>query len=241
MMNNLSSEPNAESARYAGPHLGAAAVVYVALKIASVIPVSAFGIPFGVRPPFFPGLNAPVDRVAVYFGTHPSQVLVCAFLQFGTAIPLGIFTAAVVSRLRFLGINVAGIYIAFLGGLMAAVDEAISGAILWVMAHPVIAKVPVLTQTFHYLAVALGGPGFTMPQGLLMAGISIPALHWKLLPKWMVGLGLTLALVGELSWLSMMIPKAGILIPLARWPGFIWLIAVGFALPKYAGRLRSAA
>ena len=238
---NSSSGPAFDAPRYAGPHLGAIAVAYVALKVASVVPVSAFGIPFGVRPPFFPGLNAPVDGVAAYFSAHPSQVLLCAFLQFGTAIPFGIFSAAILSRLRSLGINVASIYIAFLGGLMAAIDEAISGAILWVMGHSMIAQVPVLTQTFHYLAVAFGGPGFTMPQGLLMAGISIPAAHWKLLPKWMVVLGLALALTGELSWLSMVIPKAGILIPLARWPGFIWLIGVGFALPKSAEKPEIAA
>jgi hypothetical protein len=53
----------------------------------------------------------------------------------------------------------------------------------------------------------------------------------KLLPRWVVGPGIVLALVGELSWLSMLIPRAGILIPLARWPGFVWLIAAGFKMP----------
>jgi hypothetical protein len=218
--------------RYIGPHLGSVAIVYVLLKIASVVPVSAFGIPFGVQRPFFPGLNAPIERVAAYFGTHPQEVMLCAFLQLGSAISFGIFIAALVNCLRSLGSNSAGITIALFGGIMAAMDEAVSGAILWVMGHSVIAEVPILTQTFHYLAVVLGGPGFTMPQGLLMAGISLPCASMKLLPRWMVALGVFLAVVGELSWFSMVFPRAGILIPLARWPGFLWLIAVGFSLQK---------
>jgi len=114
---------------------------------------------------------------------------------------------------------------------MAAVDELFSGAVIAVMAQPLVAQSPALVQAFHHLSVVLGGPGFTMPFGLLMAGVSVTAGSMKLLPRWVVGSGIVLALVGELSWLSMLIPRAGILIPLARWPGFVWLIAAGFKMP----------
>jgi len=138
---------------YAGPQLGFVAIVFVLLKIANVVPVSAFGIPFGVQRPFFPGLNAPIDHVATYFGTHPHEVMLCAFRQVGSAIPLGIFFASMASFLRLLQSNPTATTIALFGGITAATDEAMSGAILWVMGHPVIAQVPALTQTFHYLAV----------------------------------------------------------------------------------------
>jgi hypothetical protein len=222
------SNTAASGVRHAGPNLGIVATVFVFLKVASVFPVSAFG----GKPPYFPELNAPAGAVVSYFSTHSMPVLICAFLQFGAAIPLGIFTASIVSRLRFLGVEAAGACIALLGGTMAAMDELFSGAAISVMAQPLVAHSPALVQAFHYLAVALGGPGFTMPFGLLMAGVSITAGYMKLLPRWVVGLGLVLALMGELSWLSMVIPRAGVLIPLARWPGFIWLIAAGFSLPK---------
>lgn len=230
-MNSLSN-PMSSSRRYVGPHPGAVVLAYVVLKVASVLPVSAFGIPFGVRPPFFPGLLAPLDKVAAYFAAHPGPVSLCAFLQFGSAIPFAIFTAAIVTRMRTLGSDVAGLRIAFVGGILASINEAISGAVIWVMGHPVIAQVPALTQSFHYLAVVFGGPGFTMPQGLLMAGISIPALSVKRMSKAMAAFGLLLAVIGELSWFSMLSSRAGILIPLARWPGFLWLIAAGFSLSK---------
>jgi hypothetical protein len=46
--------------------------------------------------------------------------------------------------------------------------------------------------------------------------------------------GLILAVIGELSWLSMVVPAALFLIPLTRFPAFVWLIAAGFLLPKSA-------
>jgi hypothetical protein len=68
--------------------------------------------------------------------------------------------------------------------------------------------------------------------GLFMAGVCVPAAFMKVLPKWIIGLGLVLALAGELSWFHLISPRMLFLIPLVRFPGFIWLIAVGFALPK---------
>jgi hypothetical protein len=45
-------------------------------------------------------------------------------------------------------------------------------------------------------------------------------------------LGIVLGVVGELSWLNLLLPKALFLIPLTRFPGFVWLIAAGFLLPR---------
>jgi hypothetical protein len=51
-------------------------------------------------------------------------------------------------------------------------------------------------------------------------------------PRWVVILGLVLAVLGELSWLDVLFPKALSLIPLTRFPGFVWMIVTGFALPS---------
>src|SRR5207249_3857082 len=82
---------------------------------------------------------------------------------------------------------------------------------------------------------AVGGVGFSVPMGLLIAGISIPALMLKLLPKWLIIFGLTLAVIGELSFFSLLIPSAVFLIPLTRFPSFVWLIFAGFKLPSRVG------
>jgi hypothetical protein len=60
----------------------------------------------------------------------------------------------------------------------------------------------------------------------------------KLLPKWVLVLGILLAITGELSGLNLLFPKVLPLIPLTRFPGFVWLIASGFLLPAAHTALR---
>jgi hypothetical protein len=231
-----SSTPTPIALSHRGPHLGALAIVYTVLFNAGLYPVTIFA-----DKTYFPGPWEPGDVIVSYFQTHPLPVLICLFLQFGALIPLGIFTATVVSRLHFLGVRAAGPYIALFGGF-ATVFNGMAGAfLLWVMVHPGIAQDITLLRALYYLSYAFGGPGFSVPMGLLLAGVSVPALFLKLLPKWVVGLGLVLAVCGELSWLNLILPKALFLIPLVRFPGFVWLIATGFLLPKSVTRpLQSA-
>ena len=151
--------------------------------------------------------------------SNPSaRRFVCAFLQFGAAIPLGIFTATMVSRLQFLGVRAAGPYIALFGGLMTAFNIAVSALMLWVMAYPGIARETTVLRALYYLVFSIGGVGFSVPMGILIAGLSVPAAILKLLPKWLVVSGLALGIVGELSALSLIIPQALFLIPLTRFP-----------------------
>lgn len=235
---------NYSGSGHAAPNPGVVAIVYTLLFIAGLAFVVSFrppehlaASPTAVRP-YFPGPWESAGTIATYFQTHPRAVLWCAFLQFGAAIPLGIFTATMVSRLQFLGVRAAGAQIALFGGLMAAFDIAISALVLWVMAYPGIAQEPVL-RALYYIVFATGGAGFSVPMGLLIAGLSIPAAIMKLLPKWLIVFGVALAVIGELSSLSLVIPGALFLIPLTRFPSFIWLILAGFMLPKKQGNRES--
>jgi hypothetical protein len=165
----------------------------------------------------------------------------CAFLHFGSAIPVGLFTAAIVSRMRFLGVRAAGAHIALFGGLMLAFNQAIASLVLWVMAYPGIAQDASLTRALYYVVYAIGGVGYSVPLGLLIAGVSVSAGMMRLLPKWLAVLGILLAVCGELSWFSLISLKLLFLIPLTRFPGFLWLIATGFLLPKTVKKEASAA
>lgn len=213
--------------RHAGPPLGVVATIFVLFFNAGLYPVTAFG-----GSPVFPGPWEPLNVISAFFQARPSAVLLCAAFHFGAAIPLGIFTATVVSRLRFLGVRAAGTDIALFGGFATALNMMANSSVLWTMAYPGVAQDPALTQALYRLQFALGGPGFSVTIGLLIAGVSITAGFAKLLPKWVVILGLMLAVVGELSWLDILFPKALFLIPLTRFPGFIWMIVTGFALPS---------
>ena len=221
-----------------GPNPGILAIVYTLLFNVGLYFVVSFRMPehlvastTAVRP-YFPGPWESAETIVTYFQAHPHAVLMCAFFQFGAAVPLGIFAATVVSRLRFLGLRAAGADIAFFGGIMTAINVAISALVLWVMAYPGIADQAAVVPPLYYIVFAIGGLGFSVPMGLLLAGISIPALMMKLLPNWLVVSGLILAAIGELSFFSLIVPSALFLIPLTRFPSFVWLIAVGFMLPK---------
>ena len=215
--------------QHPSPHLGLLAVIFTVLKLASIGVVSVF-----TGNPAFPSPQQPPNEIVLYFQTYAAWVLWCAFLQFGSAIPFGLFAVSTVSRLRFLGIRAAGVEIALFGGLMVAFDSAASGFVLWALAQPGIASDAVLTQAMNFLQFAFGGPGFAVPLGLFLAGVSISAGLTRLIPRWLMWFGLILAAIGELSWFSMVIPAAVFLIPLTRFPAFVWLIAAGFLLPKLA-------
>ena len=222
--------------RHAGPPLALVASAYTLLFLAGLYPVTVFG-----GQPYFPGPWESIETIAAFFQARPTAVRVCAFLQFGAAIPLGIFTASVVSQLQFLGVRVAGTSIALFGGFATAITMLASASALWTMAQPGIADDRTLLHAMYWLVQALGGAGFSVPFGLLVAGVTIPAAIMKLIPKWLVVLGLALAVCGELSWVYLMTPTALPLVPLTRFPGFVWMIAVGLALPNRRSRAASNA
>jgi hypothetical protein len=207
---------------------------YTVLFLAGLYPVTIFG-----GQPYYPGPWEPAETITTFFQARPMAVRVCAFLQFGAAIPLGIFTATIVSRLQFLGSRVAGVSIALFGGITTAIMMMAASIALWVMSQPGIADNSPLLQALYWLTQGFGGAGFSVPFGLLVAGVTIPAAFMRLIPKWIVMLGIAIAICGELSWLYMMVPGALPLVPLTRFPGFIWIIAVARALPSSAVRAPS--
>ena len=228
------STPNTSPQKHKGPPLGIVAMVFVLLFLASLYPVTAFN-----GKPFFPGPWQPIGVIMDYFTARPSAVLLCAALQFGASIPLGIFTATVVSRLRFLGVRAAGTDIALFGGFLTSCTMMVASSVLWAMSYPEVAKDAGVIQAIYRIQFALGGPGFSVPFGLLIAGVSVTSWFYKLLPKWLLIFGFLIAAAGELSWIDILVPQALPLIPLTRFPGFIWLIIAGFLLPSTIERERA--
>lgn len=222
-----SNSPEFSGPRHPGPSLGALAIVFTALFIASLVLVGTVA-----GKPYFPGPWESAQTIDTFFRLRASNAAWCAFLQFGAAIPLGLFTATVASRLRFLGVKAAGATIALFGGLAASAAIASAALVLWSITQPGISADTTVTTCLYYVMFAFGGPGYSVPLGLLIAGVSVTCWFYKLLPRWICVFGFFLAACGELSWLSLEVPKAVYLIPLTRFPGFIWMIAAGFALPS---------
>ncbi len=226
-----SSGSSTTEAQHRGPNLLAVAIVFTTLFVASLVISTA--IAGGEH---FPSPFQSVALSYAYFSQHPDAVRVGAFLQFGSAIPLGIFTATAVSRLRFLGVNVAGSFIALFGGIAASLFMASSALIQWVLSHLGGGAPDPTVHALHLLAFATGGVGYVVPVGLLVAGISVTGGLSKLLSRWVMWFGLLLAALAELSALSLVVTLAMYLLPVARFSAFVWMICVGALLPKTRGR-----
>jgi hypothetical protein len=138
----------------------------------------------------------------------------------------------VVSRLRFLGVRAAGTYISLFGGFAASAAFAISALFEWVLSIPEIVGSPALVQALHFLSFLFGGVAFAVGFGLLAAGVSITSYFTRLLPRWLTVCGLLIAIAGEFSSLSLIMYPASFLLPVTRFGGFLWLVAVATFLPK---------
>ena len=92
-MTSSSSLPNTWRLKHKGPSPGVVAVVFVLLFLAGLYPATAFN-----GTPAFPGPLQPIEIIVWYFRARLADVPLCAALQLGVSVPLGIFTATVISR-----------------------------------------------------------------------------------------------------------------------------------------------
>jgi hypothetical protein len=211
--------------RHAGPNPGIVAIVFAVVFLAGLALVTNI-----FDSTHFPSPLQPATEIEAYFATRMTRVGLCAALQFGSTIPLGIYTATMTSRLRFHGARVAGVDIAAFGGTAAAILTMVSAMGQWALSRPGVADDGRLVRAIYDLVFAAGGPGYTVPLGLLCAGIAVPGLVGGHLPRRLAWAGIALGVVGELSVLSLAIPQALYLVPLTRFPAFVWLAWAGFKL-----------
>ena len=76
------------------------------------------------------------------------------------------------------------------------------------------------------MSFLFGGMGYAVSFGLLVAGVTVTCYLSHFLPRWLAIFGIIVALVGELSSLSLVFPIANFFIPITRYLGFIWLLMV---------------
>ena len=214
--------------RHAGPPLLLLALVHLLLFAASLV-AGALLRHGGV----YVNPYSTSQAVQDFFANSPQAIRASTFFFFGSAVPLGLFTATVVSRLRFLGVRAAGTYIALFGGFGASAALGISALYSWILSVPdVVSSSAALVHALYFLSFLFGGVAFAVGFGLVAAGVSVTSHFRHLLPAWVVVLGMVIALAGELSSLSLVWYPASFLLPLTRFGGFIWLIAVAVWLPK---------
>jgi hypothetical protein len=221
--------------RFAGPPLTPLALVYTLLFVANIACAGLLrhGVPF--VSPF-----SDAEAARAFFAANPLAIKVGAFFFFGSAVPLAIYAATVVSRLRFLGARAAGTNIALFGGFAASGATVISGFCMWTLSVPEVSASLVATRVLHFMAFLFGGAGFAVAFGLLAAGVSVTSYFARFLPRWLIVLGMIVAVAGEVSSLSLIFYSPNFAIPVTRFVGFVWLILLGIFLPKTHSRTEGA-
>lgn len=212
--------------RSGGPNPGALATVSLALTVAGLAVGALLSGGQSAISPF-----GPADQVASFYELNPGAVRLAAMLQFGSAVPLGIFAATVYARQLRLGVRLPGPAIGLFGGITASVLLMVSASIGWVLGRPEITADHMLVRALAFLSFISGGVGYVTGIGLLMAGIAVPALILGMLPRWLSWTGLVVATLCELSFVSMTVEPLQYLLPVGRFGGLVWLIAAGLLLP----------
>jgi hypothetical protein len=217
-----------ENPRFRGPSLILLATVHILLFVAGIVAAATLrhGAPYVVTP------FAPAEELRSFLAQSPTAVRVSNFFLFGSAVPFGIFAVTTVSRLRFLGVRAAGTNIALLGGLIATIALILSGSAGWVLSVPEVSASAQVVKAISFLNFLFGGVVFAVGFGLLAAGVSVTSHFMRLLPRWMVALGMLVAITGELSSFSLIAYPANFFIPITRYLGVIWMISVAVALTK---------
>ena len=210
------------SHRVTGPPLLGPAIVYAVLTILAV-----------AVPPLMAGERPWASDSALldFYAHHGAAAHAGAFFTFGAAIPLAVFTAVSTTRLRTLGFDVAGRIIALVGGVGAAAMLAVAGLTELALTQSHVAESAATVRGLNGLVFALGGPGFVVFAGLLLAGVSVVGLIGGALPRPLAWFGLVVAVISELATLAVAFSDLSFLLPIGRFGGLIWIIAVGALLP----------
>jgi hypothetical protein len=212
---------------FRGPSLILLGTIHILLFAAGLVAAATLrhGAPY-VNP------FAAAEALRAFFAQNPNAVRVSSFFLFASAVPLGIFAVTIVSRLQFLGVRAAGANIALFGGLTASNALILSGLFGWVLSLPDVAASVSMIRAILFLSFLFGGAAYAVGFGLLAAGVSVTSYFSHLLPRWLIALGMLVAVTGEFASLSLVAYPANFLIPITRYLGFIWMLLAAVKLTK---------
>lgn len=168
---------------------------------------------------------------ADFVSQHSWAIRLGSFLELVSAIPLGVFMSVSISRVRSLGVRHAGEQIAALGGIATPMMLAGTALATWSLTRPGVAAGSGAVAVLQAIGFDGGGPGFAVFLGLFVAGVSVAAGLQKLIPRWLMWLGIAVAAAGELSTLTLLNFTAGYFIPVARFLSIVWMLGFAVKLP----------
>ena len=106
------------------------------------------------------------------------------------------------------------------------------GLVTWVRSQTPDLTDPGLARVLADFGFALGAAGYAAPFALLMAGVAVPSLILRFLPRPLAWTGLVIAAIGMLTTFTLLTPALDVTLPILRFGGLLWFIAAGFLLPR---------
>lgn len=210
----------------AGPPLGPVMAASVGLFVASLaVPAMLTG---GAA---YPSPLQSTSAVSAYVSKHATALSASGLFLLASSVPLAVYAAAAAAQMRRVGVQAAGPVIALAGGVLASAALALSGLMQWTLAQADAEASLGLLVALRDLAFAAGGPWHTVGLGLLVAGVAVPALFYRLLPRWLGIGGVGIAVVCELTTFALLVDWAAYLIPVGRFPALLRLLTAGLLLP----------
>lgn len=206
------------------------AIAYTALFVASLVVAAVFAEGAIPQP------TTPTPPLLAYLQANPGVTETISLLQFLSAVALAILAVQLNADLRARAVGPAapggGVGVVSVGGVGAALLLALSALVAWVMARPELVNDPGAARQLVGLSFVLGGPGHAAFLGLFYGGIALAARSSGALPPWLTASGLVLATAGGLAAFAIVAYSMALFVPLARFFGFLWLIAVAITLAR---------
>ncbi|MVU75956.1 DUF4386 domain-containing protein [Nocardia sp. ET3-3] len=193
--------------------------------LAPVIAFAALTIAYVATSARTPHPDASGAEVLAYTTSHVGLIDAGALLMLLAAAPLAIAGGLIQRIMR-------GPTIVTIGAALAAGGLTLSALFDWTGARLTDSAGPALARTVADLGYMSGGPAFAAGFGLLALGIALPALLERNLPTWLIWSGLAIAAVAALSTLALVISGFGFLLPVVRFGGLLWLVAVAVVLNR---------
>ncbi|WP_200914972.1 hypothetical protein [Mycolicibacterium fortuitum] len=232
---NDSTADRIQAVRRTGPQGGPPLAPVAAVSLVLLLVGLGVGVALGGMMPLPYGA---ASDVLGYVHDHHGAVLASAVGTFAASVPLAIYAATASTRLRQLGVTAPGATIALAGGILASGALGLAGLICWTMSRPEVVVADGLIRALYYLVFLTGGVGHIVALGLLLAGVAVPSLILGLLPRPLAWAGLAIAALAEVATLVLIWPEAAVILPVARFTGFIWLIVAGALLPRRRTEVR---
>ena len=194
-------------------------ILHALLFVASLVAIPIMAPGSKIPNPFTNDATA-----RAFFLSAATAIRVSAFLQLASALCLGIACALLGTLASIPKLKVLPTVLIVSGGCGATIMQALSALFSWAIASPGSADLGPALHAFQFVPFLLGGPGWAGFFAIFTAGVTIGIGDH--LPRWLRSSGYLLSFISAAATLVLVSIVFSPCLPLARFPGFLWLIAV---------------